>query len=111
MKSDAAAGTYQLVSSDSGGAEVPVVDHLVALKFDYYGESQPPELIGNARTIRPTRWTTYGPPPPALYEQIPTHGYPAGENCTFMIDPVSGLQVPRLEVLGACGSSAARSSR
>jgi hypothetical protein len=105
LKRDAAAGIYQLVASENGGADIPVVDHVVALEFEYYGESQPPEVIANAP---PTAWaTTYGPQPPALHEQIPTHGYPPGENCTFMIDPVTGLQVPRLAILGS-GSTASR---
>ena len=98
LKSDPTAGTYQLVSSEGGGADVPVVDHLVALTFEYYGDAQPPALIGSAQE------TTYGPRPPALDEQIPTHGYPAGESCTFTIDPLSGLQAPRLDVLGPAGT-------
>ena len=101
LKIDAVAGTYQLVASDAGGAEVPVVDHLVSLAFHYYGEAQPPELAVTSRG------TTYGPRPPALDQQIATHGYPAGENCTFAIDPASGLQSPRLEVLGASGPGSA----
>jgi prepilin-type N-terminal cleavage/methylation domain-containing protein len=99
LKSDPSAGTYQLMSRDGGtGADAPVVDHLVALTFDYYGDSQPPMLIKTpGDPVGP--WTTYGPPPPALEQQIPTAGYPAGENCTFMVDPISSLQVPRLAVL------------
>ena len=88
LKIDAAAGTYQLVSSDSGGAEVPVVDHLVALKFEYYGESQPPELIARCRPLRRDPGRRTARRRRRFDEQIPTHGYPAGENCTFMIDPV-----------------------
>jgi hypothetical protein len=106
LKSDTSTGSYQLMSRDGGtGADVPVVDHLVALRFDYYGDPRPPQLHDflGASTVT----TTYGPPPPALLQQIPTGGYPAGENCTFMVDPLSGLQVPRLAdlVSGAAGSS------
>ena len=39
----------------------------------------------------------------ALLQQIPTGGYPAGENCTFLVDPLSEHQVPRLPVLDAGG--------
>ena len=95
LKSDASTGSYQLMSRDGGtGADVPVVDHLVALRFDYYGDPRPPQLreIIGASTVE----ATYGPAPPALVQQIPTGGYPAGENCTFMVDPINGLQVPRL---------------
>ena len=106
LKSDTSTGSYQLMSRDGGtGADVPVVDHLVALRFDYYGDPWPPQLddLAGASTVR----ATYGPPPPALLQQIPTGGYPAGENCTFMLDPISGLQMPRLAdlVSGAAGSS------
>ena len=107
LKSDASAGTYQLTSRDGGtGADVPVVDNLVALKFDYYGEPQPAQVIKSLDDPEGP-WTTYGPPPPVLQQQIPTSGYAAGENCTFQIDPVSGLQVPRLAVLGSDGGGKA----
>lgn len=95
LKTDAATGVSQLVSREGAtGFDVPVIDHLVGLRFDYYGDPQPPALRGTTEPL-----ATYGPPPPPLEEQGPTGGYPAGENCTFVIDPASGLQVPRLPVL------------
>ena len=107
LKSDASAGTYQLMSRDGGtGADVPVVDNLVTLTFDYYGDPQPPRLIKSLDDPAGP-WTTYGPAPPALLRQIPTGGYPAGENCTFLVDPVSDVQVPRLAVLDAGGGATA----
>jgi type II secretory pathway pseudopilin PulG len=36
------AGTFQLMRHDGRGRDVPVVDNLVGLHFDYYGEQQPP---------------------------------------------------------------------
>jgi hypothetical protein len=100
LKSDAATETYQLMRYGGGkGSDAPVLDHLVALTFDYYGEPLPPALTGRALTDPTGPWTTYGPPPPALGKQIPTGGYPEGENCTFTIDATSGLQVSRLPVL------------
>ncbi|HEY3043851.1 MAG TPA: hypothetical protein VGJ39_07495 [Vicinamibacterales bacterium] len=105
LKSDRSAGTYQLMSHNGGtGADAPAVDNLVMLQFDYYGEPQPPQLIKSLDDPSGP-WTTYGPPPPAPLQQIPTRGYPAGENCTFLVDPVSGLQTPRLAVLGAGGGA------
>jgi hypothetical protein len=105
LKSDTSASTYQLTSREGGtGAEVPVVDNLVALKFDYYGDPQPPQLV-KPLDDPAGPWTTYGPPPPAPPQQIPTEGYPAGENCTFLVDPLSGQQMARLAVLGS-GSGA-----
>jgi len=64
LKSDDSAGTYQLMHGDGSGADTPAVDHVVALRFDYYGEGQPPVLlhpIGD--TAEPA--TTYGPKPVA----------------------------------------------
>jgi hypothetical protein len=65
LKSDDSTGTYQLMHYDgTSNAEVPVVDHIVALRFEYYGEGQPPILlrpIGDAE--EPS--TTYGPKPVA----------------------------------------------
>lgn len=65
LKSDDSAGTYQLMHDDgAGSADTPVVDHVVALRFDYYGEGQPPVLLRPpGDTIEPA--TTYGPKPVA----------------------------------------------
>jgi hypothetical protein len=101
LKSNPATETYQLMSVEGGtGSDVPVADHIVALTFDYYGDPQPPMLTSKPLTDPVGPWTTYGPPPPALGQQIPTNGYPPGENCVFMVDPITGLQLPRLNVLG-----------
>jgi Tfp pilus assembly protein PilW len=92
LKSDAASQTFQLMHADgSSGADVPVVDHVVALAFDYDAEPRPPSLAAGE--------TSYGPAPPPVGTQ--TTGYPAGENCVFQLDPVGGNQVPRLPPLAA----------
>jgi hypothetical protein len=102
LRSDPRTGSYQLVSRDGGiGAELPVVGHVVALGFEYYGDPMPPTLNGKPLDDPVGPWTTYGPAPPQLTEQIPSRGYPAGENCTFVVDPGSGTQVPRLANLAA----------
>jgi len=97
LKADAATQTYQLMHYDGGlGPDVPVVDNVVGLNFDYYGDPQPPQVVD------PTKLTTsYGPHPPALTQTYGT--YPAGENCVFQV--VGGFQVPRLPVLGAGGNT------
>jgi len=42
LKADAATATFQLLHGDgSAAADVPVVDHLVGLTFEYYGEPRP----------------------------------------------------------------------
>lgn len=92
LKSNPATRTFQLMHADgSAGADVPVVDHVVGLAFDYDAEPRPPSL--------PAGTAGYGPSPPPIGVQ--TTAYPAGENCAFQIDPVSGEQVPRLPALAA----------
>lgn len=92
LKSNAQTQTFQLMQSDgSAGATVPVVDHVVSLAFDYFGEPKPPSLT--------TGVTSYGQAPPAAGVQ--TTAYPAGENCTFQRDPISGEPSSRLPPLAA----------
>jgi prepilin-type N-terminal cleavage/methylation domain-containing protein len=92
LKSDVRTQTFQLMQSDGpAGATVPVVDHLVGLSFDYFGEPRPPSLT--------TGVASYGPAPPPAGVQ--TTAYPAGENCTFQRDPISGESSSRLPPLAA----------
>jgi prepilin-type N-terminal cleavage/methylation domain-containing protein len=98
LKRDTATGISQLVMRDGPGAEVPVVDHVVALTFSYYGDPRPPALAATP-WVGPRPWTTYGPAPPAAGDQIPSMGYPPGENCAFGFDASSGVHQPRLATL------------
>jgi prepilin-type N-terminal cleavage/methylation domain-containing protein len=98
LKADAATDMYQLMQYDGGrGADVPVVDHLVGLAFDYFGEAQPPQM---RRTLDDPigPWTTYGPTPPAA--DVSATAYPAGENCVFALGALPN-PVPRLGSLTA----------
>jgi Tfp pilus assembly protein PilW len=96
--------TSQLVQYDgTTNADVPVVDHVVGLTFDYYGDPQPPRRTGRSLDDPTGPWTTYGPAPPAVTAQIPGRGYPAGENCTFVA--VRETHAPRLPVLGGSGTA------
>ena len=93
LKSDVATQTFQLMHADgSANGDVPAVDHVVGLTFDYTGEPRPPALVALGRA-------SYGPAPPAPGTQ--TTAYPPGENCLFRIDGTSGLQVPRLTASSA----------
>ena len=93
LKADAAAQTFQLMHSDgSANADVPLVDHVVGLAFEYYGEPRPPSLTLDGVA-------SYGPAPPDA--GIATTAYPPGESCTFRIDASSGVQVSRLPVFDA----------
>jgi prepilin-type N-terminal cleavage/methylation domain-containing protein len=93
---DVAHQVYQLVSYDgSDHVDVPVVDNVVKLGFEYFGEVQPPALIRPVEdTIGP--WTSYGPKPPRA--GVKSTAYPEGENCTFTRD-AEGRLAPRLATL------------
>jgi hypothetical protein len=78
----------------------PVLDNIVDLAFEYYGEPAPP-----ARRQPPLdRSMTYGPSPPPL--DVAGDGWPAGENCVIQV--VDGLQTSRLDALGPPGSGLVR---
>jgi prepilin-type N-terminal cleavage/methylation domain-containing protein len=87
------AGTRQLVYYDGDQRDEPVVDNVVDLAFEYFGEPRPPMII-NAVTVPKGPWTSYGPKPPALGVQTTT--WPAGENCAFLVDPGTGTHAGRL---------------
>ena len=81
--------------SDGFQTTTPVLDSVVALAFEYYGEPMPPAL----RRPGVDQSATYGPSPPAL--GVANNPWPAGENCTIQV--VGGQQVPRLAALGNPG--------
>jgi hypothetical protein len=88
LKTDMAAKTSQLMRYDgTGNADVPIVDNVVGLKFDYYGEPRPPTMTKPLADAVPPQ-TTYGAPPDAT-----------GESCLFLNDG-SPTPAPRLPALG-----------
>jgi type II secretory pathway pseudopilin PulG len=96
LKEDTPNDLVQLMRYDGGiGQDVPVVDHLVSLRFELRGDPEPPRLI-RAETQPVGPWTNYGLPPPALAAQ--PVGYPTGENCLFMRG-AGGVAVSRLPPL------------
>lgn len=99
LKTDASTATFQLMANESSGnTDVPVVDHLVALMFEYYGDPQPPLLRQPAGAAGP--WvTTYGPAP----QTTAAAPFAAGENCLFA--PGVTSPQPRLPALGDPGTS------
>jgi hypothetical protein len=95
LKSDNATATYQLMVNDTtSNLDVPVADHVVALRFEYFGDPQPPTL---RRPLDDPAGpgTSYGPAPAA----VASAGFAAGENCIFVSD-ASGTPQPRLAELG-----------
>ncbi len=92
LKSDDATQTYQLMHYDGASTDVPVVDNVVGLTFEYLGDPQPP-VLRKPVSDPAGPWTTYGPKPPALGVDG-GNGYELGGNCVFQV--VGGQQVPRL---------------
>lgn len=90
----------QLVQYDGGsGPESPVVDHVVSMTVEYFGEPEPP------RMRRPLSdpsgpWTTYGPRPPAADTGVVPHI--SGESCLFA-ENGTALGTPKLAALGSAG--------
>jgi prepilin-type N-terminal cleavage/methylation domain-containing protein len=104
-RQDPATNTFQLMHYDLFADEVPLIDDVVGLRFEYLGEATPPFLrVPVTDPVGP--WTSYGPTPPALGVDIATDSWPPGENCTFRVDPATGLHVTRLATLGPLGSLA-----
>jgi hypothetical protein len=85
----------RLMNYDGDQRDEALVDNVVELEFEYFGEPRPPIF-----TITPAgdRVTNYGPKPPLLTETYGM-GYAPGENCIFMVDPGSGTQVARPEMM------------
>ena len=96
LKRDDRNGVYQLMSYAGGvSLDVPVVDHVVALRFDYEGDPRPPTI---ARSLSDPAgpWTTYGPVP----SLVPVPPYAARENCVF-VENGTDTPDPRLPQLAS----------
>lgn len=93
LRTDPGTDTYQLMHYDGGANDVPIVDDVVALEFEYYGDPQPP-MMKKAIADPVGPWTTYGPRPAAV----------GAENCVFINDG-SPIPAPRLPVLGPGGAT------
>lgn len=92
------AATNQLMVYDGDQLDSALVDDVVDLRFEYFGDPRPAFLLKPVTDSTPP-WTTYGPKPPALGStpfDKDNWEYGPGANCTFQVDAGSGLQVPRL---------------
>jgi hypothetical protein len=103
LKTDVANNAFQLMHYDgTSNADVPVVDNVVGLSFDYYGDAQPP-IVRKPLADPTPPGTTYGPKPSAVAlpnAANPTAGpFVAGENCIFSNDG-SPIPAPKLATLG-----------
>lgn len=101
LYTDVPTKTFQLMQYDGYNAPVPIVDNIVKLEFEYFGEPAPPELLPNKPLSDPKGpWTTYGPKPPDIGTDNKNDSWPAGENCAFTTTaPPNARQIPRLATL------------
>ena len=101
LQEDDANETYQLRHYDGFETDLPLVDNVVDFRAEFFGDPLPPQLVRPV-TDDVGPWTTYGPKPPALGVNNTSDPWGDGENCTFHVDPLSGLQVarPQIETLG-----------
>jgi Tfp pilus assembly protein PilW len=91
------ATNMQLMRYDGLSTATAVLDNVVALDFEYYGEPEPPAF----RNPGVDQSVTYGPAPPAL--DVTQSPYAAGENCTWQTS--GGDHVTRLASLGPMGNT------
>jgi prepilin-type N-terminal cleavage/methylation domain-containing protein len=98
LKPDPVTGAFQLVRADGFDPAQPLLDHVVTLAFQYFGEPEAPRVLDE--TEMPLH-ASYGPAPPSLDETLA--GWPAGENCTFTV--VDGHHESRLMTLGPAGAA------
>jgi hypothetical protein len=100
LKTDVAAGAFELMRYDGAQTVSPVLDNVVKLEFRYFGDPQPPAVIpGKAMEDPVGPFTTYGPRPPRASVDDERDAWPAGENCIFSVQDAQ--HVPRLPVLAA----------
>lgn len=95
LQTDDATKTYQLRLFDGGTTDLPLVDNVIKLEFEYYGNPQAPVLLPNKSLSDPVGpYTTYGPKPPPLGVDNAHDTWGAGENCVYSVQ--GGQHVPRL---------------
>jgi prepilin-type N-terminal cleavage/methylation domain-containing protein len=96
------ADTQQLMHDDGFGNVTPVLDNVIALTFEYFGDPAPPAFVAPGT---PNLSTTYGPAPPGLGATTPIGSWPVGENCVWTIRRVgnTATYVPRLPTIGDGG--------
>lgn len=97
VRDELTSGTPQLLQYDgAGGADVPVLNHVVRMRVELQGEANPPAIVAGAAGT--PAHATYGIVPPAPSQQ-PT-AYPAGENCVFTRS-ADGEPISRLSAISA----------
>lgn len=82
LKTDTATNTYQLMYYDGDQADQPIVENVVGLAFEYFGDPAPPTRTSKPLSDPKGPWTNYGPKPTA-----------SAGNCIF--DLVNGFHVAK----------------
>jgi hypothetical protein len=86
---------WQLMQYDGHASDQPAVEDVVSVRFEYFGEAQPPAVtVTDAGDVH----VTYGARPPPLDTDDPADAWGPGENCTIV--KVDGGYGPRLQTLG-----------
>jgi hypothetical protein len=88
----------RVMKYDGDHSDLPLLDHVVSLRFEYMVDPRAPSLIAPNDPAR--RSTTYGPIPPMLDADNPADAWPPGANCMFQVDAATSEQRPRLTDLG-----------
>jgi hypothetical protein len=101
LKKDLAQKTFQLRHYDGYQTDLPVVDNVVDLEFEYYGEAQPPRrILSRPLTDTVGPWTSYGPKPLALSSTHPSGAWAQGESCVWAVQDGQHVPRPEMPVLG-----------
>jgi hypothetical protein len=86
---------------DGAATDLPLVDDLTALGFEYYGDPAPP-VLRRPLSDPDGPWTSYGPKPPeAGIDDPETPSYGPGENCLFTVIDGATVGRPEMAQLGA----------
>ena len=88
-------GVWQLMQYDGRASDQPAVEDVIALRFEYFGDGEPPVAV---TTMRGDIRVNYGPVPPQPAVDNPADSWGPGENCTLVND--AGTYVSRLRNLG-----------
>jgi prepilin-type N-terminal cleavage/methylation domain-containing protein len=95
------AGAGELMRYDGAATDLPLVDDLTALGFEYYGDPAPP-VLRRPLSDPDGPWTSYGPKPPeAGIDDPETPSYGPGENCLFTVIDGATVGRPEMAQLGA----------
>jgi hypothetical protein len=89
-------GIWQLMQYDGHLSDQPAVEDVIALRFEYFGDAEPPIATITEQGVARV---TYGPSPPPLTVDDPNDSWGTGESCTIV--NAGGAYAPRLQHIGA----------